>query len=226
MNKIIIFGFPHCGTSILKSIIGHCEEVKEIYHEVKFIPDIMVSKGHKYTLCKWPFVIPFKQHMYHDYAKIMIIRNPVYVFSSLNRRFDYKIPDNHSFDKFLEAIRVYDSIVSKNYDTYKIIYKDLFEDDYAEVKNILNNLGIKHNDSIFRQKLFKNRIVRQNNQYLEYKDIKNVPDPKNHEEYRTFQINQEFKNFNEKAHIELTKNQIKKIKESEIIQKYFDLDMI
>ena len=30
MNKIIIFGFPHCGTTILKSIIGHIDEVQEI----------------------------------------------------------------------------------------------------------------------------------------------------------------------------------------------------
>ena len=32
-QKIIIFGFPHTGTSILKSIIGHCENVEEIINE-------------------------------------------------------------------------------------------------------------------------------------------------------------------------------------------------
>ena len=37
MNKIIIFGFPHCGTTILKSIIGHIDEVQEIIHECSYI---------------------------------------------------------------------------------------------------------------------------------------------------------------------------------------------
>ena len=30
-KKIIICGYSHCGTSILKSIIGHIEEVEEIF---------------------------------------------------------------------------------------------------------------------------------------------------------------------------------------------------
>ena len=34
MRKILIFGFPHCGTSIVKSIIGHIKNVEEIYQEV------------------------------------------------------------------------------------------------------------------------------------------------------------------------------------------------
>ena len=29
----MIIGFPHCGTSILKSIIGHTDNVEEIYLE-------------------------------------------------------------------------------------------------------------------------------------------------------------------------------------------------
>lgn len=226
MNKIIIFGFPHCGTSIFKSILGHCKEIKEIYHEVKEIPDKIVSKKHKYTLCKWPFVIPFKHEKYKDYAKIMIIRNPVYVFSSLNRRFNYKIPENHQIHKFLEAMNVFDRIVSGENDTYKIVYEDLFDNDYASIKNIFTKLGIKHDDTIFQQSLFSNKIILQGKNYLEYKKNKDNIDPKNHAEYRTFQINQEFTNFNKKTHVELTKNQIQQIKESEIIQKYFETDMI
>ena len=36
-QKILICGFPHCGTSILKSIIGHIEEVEEIFNETNII---------------------------------------------------------------------------------------------------------------------------------------------------------------------------------------------
>ena len=36
-QKILICGFPNCGTSILKSIIGHIEDVEEIYNEIRVI---------------------------------------------------------------------------------------------------------------------------------------------------------------------------------------------
>ena len=51
-KKIIIFGFPHCGTSILKSIICHIDNVEEIYGETDYIN----KKTNKlFTLCKYPF---------------------------------------------------------------------------------------------------------------------------------------------------------------------------
>ena len=33
MNKILICGFPHSGTTILKCIIGHIKDVEEIIDE-------------------------------------------------------------------------------------------------------------------------------------------------------------------------------------------------
>ena len=52
-KKIIIIGFPHCGTSILKSIIGHIDDVEEIYNETNIIKEIQTDK--KFILCKFPF---------------------------------------------------------------------------------------------------------------------------------------------------------------------------
>lgn len=37
-KKIIVFGFPHSGTSILKSIIGHVETVEEIVEGSPYPP--------------------------------------------------------------------------------------------------------------------------------------------------------------------------------------------
>ena len=37
VKKIIVFGFAHSGTTILKSIIGHIEQVEEIHNEQKII---------------------------------------------------------------------------------------------------------------------------------------------------------------------------------------------
>ena len=43
MNKIIIFGFPHYGTTILKSIIGHIDEVQEIIPECSYIDSSILA---------------------------------------------------------------------------------------------------------------------------------------------------------------------------------------
>ena len=54
-QKILISGFSHCGTSILKSIIGHIEDVEEIINESD---DIGKSSNKKYILCKCPQARP------------------------------------------------------------------------------------------------------------------------------------------------------------------------
>ena len=33
MKKILIIGFPHCGTTILRCILGKCTNVKEQFYE-------------------------------------------------------------------------------------------------------------------------------------------------------------------------------------------------
>ena len=52
-KKVIIFGFPHCGTSIIKSIIGHIEDVYEIIDETHYIDDKTfddIKSKYKYIL--------------------------------------------------------------------------------------------------------------------------------------------------------------------------------
>ena len=87
MQKILICGFPHCGTSILKSIIGHCDDVEEIYNETH---KICKDTKKQFILAKCPFTLDsFFNKECEDYIKIFIIRNPLFVFSSLNKRFKY-----------------------------------------------------------------------------------------------------------------------------------------
>ena len=65
VQKIIICGFPHCGTSIVKSIIGHIDSVEEIIHETVYI-DIETDK--EFILCKCPFTFEnFFEKEYDDY---------------------------------------------------------------------------------------------------------------------------------------------------------------
>ena len=47
VKKILISGFSHCGTTILRSIIGHIENVYEIIEERDYISenDILVCEN-------------------------------------------------------------------------------------------------------------------------------------------------------------------------------------
>ena len=104
-QKIIIFGFPHSGTSILKSLIGHIDDVDEIYQESNIINQFT---NKKFILCKHPFTeSSFFNKDYKDYIKIFIIRNPLFVFSSLNKRYNYKILSCVSIDNYINTIKYF-----------------------------------------------------------------------------------------------------------------------
>jgi len=47
----MIFGFPRCGTTILRNIIGHCDDVFQIVKETDKIDTISHNK--KFGLCKF-----------------------------------------------------------------------------------------------------------------------------------------------------------------------------
>jgi len=199
-KKILICGFPHCGTSILKSIIGHSEDVEEIKRETM---KINKTTNKKFILGKCPFTFrKFFTDEYNDYIKIFIIRNPLFVFSSLNKRFKYKIPNNHNFNKYLNTIKMF--IKYKNNpekDIYTIKYEDLFEKDYSKIKEILNNIGIKFDDSIFDNTKYTNVII------PGVKLLNEKPKNIQHGKYRTWQINQPFISNNDISKLDLSYNQ-------------------
>ena len=69
-QKILICGFPHCGTTILRTIIGHIEDVKEIITETPYINE---TSNKKFILCKFPFTHDeFFGEDYKDYIKIIL----------------------------------------------------------------------------------------------------------------------------------------------------------
>jgi hypothetical protein len=90
MKKLMVTGFPHCGTTILKSVIGHCDNVKELVHETAIICEEDMNSDHEFILCKWPWAREntFRDKKFNDYIKIFIIRNPLWIYSSLNKRCD------------------------------------------------------------------------------------------------------------------------------------------
>jgi hypothetical protein len=209
-KKIIIFGFPHCGTSILRCIIGHIDNVYEIVDETEKIDDNNIDYiNYNFVLCKWPYLINENKLIteYSDYIKIFIIRNPLYVFSSLNKRGEYeKLDENHSIDKYIDTIKQFNNFKNtKNINNLFLIkYEDMFDNNYKNLKYIFDEIGFNYNDDIFDNLKYRNKVQFQNN--LTIPEI--IPYPYNDNvKYRLFQINQKFKNNNDNNKIDLTKEQ-------------------
>jgi hypothetical protein len=225
IKKILIIGFPHNGTSILKSIIGHIENIYEFIKETDWIPDSKINedydkkKNYHYYLCKIPFTNElYFTDKYEDYIKIFILRNPIYCFSSINNRFNYNIPSNTDIDSYIEVLKLFDKYNNNTYkNIYCILYKDLFDNNYYKFKKILDKIGLTYDDTIFNNEKYKNYILTKN-------IPTNKPNFKDHDNYRTYQINQKFQNFNNYSIINLTDNQILTILENKtLITKYFDI---
>ena len=219
-QKILICGFPHCGTSILKSIIGHIEDVDEIYNETNVINK---NSNKKFILGKCPDTKDsFFGEKYKDYIKIFIIRNPLFVFSSLNKRFNYRIPNHINFTRYVNILKKfikYKTEPEKN--IYTITYEDLFKNNYYEFKKILNAIGFKYEDSIFDNNQYTNIII------TGTKLVNHRPKNTNHESYRTWQINQPFKLNNDVSKIDLNENQIEEIVNNPyVLQIYPDIKSV
>jgi hypothetical protein len=219
--KILICGHAHCGTSILKSIIGHIEDVEEIVNECSYINK---STDKKYILCKKPNARPeFFDKKYDDYIKIFIIRNPLFVFSSINKRFGhYKLAKNLSIEGYVNILKMF--IKFKNNpekNIYTIRYEDLFQNNYQELKKILDDIGFQYDDNIFDNSKYTNSIIKG------VKLVNKKPENKRHGFYRTWQINQPFVSNNDISKIDLSNDQKKKIINNPyILQVYPDINSV
>jgi hypothetical protein len=213
-KKIIVFGFPHCGTTILRSIIGHTYNVYEIVDETSCIDDNNKDYiNYDFVLCKMPYLINKCTLItkYSEYIKIFIVRNPLYVFSSLNMRFENKIlPDKHKINNYIETVKEFnyfkDTEIIDN--LFLIKYEDMFEDNYKNLKCMFDKIGFKYNIDVFDNSKYKNKVQFGKNLEIPNENPHNI----NHTEYRLFQINQKFENNNDSNKIYLTEEQCKILK--------------
>lgn len=224
MKKILITGFSHCGTTILRAIMGNIEEIHEIVDESLIIPydEVMNAekKKKKYILIKYPQItscLPIER--YKDYEIIFIIRDPYYVYSSINKRkIDYRI--HHDINKYEKTAQLFIKY-SNNSDLYKNIhtikYEEIFENNFEKLKIIFNKIGLNYDDTIFNN---ENKCKKSHSHIL-YTNIKEKPDNREHEKYRTWQINQPFMYNDNLSKIDLTKEQIDKLNKSKIIHKLY-----
>ena len=226
LKKIIIVGFPHSGTTILRNIISHIDDVFEIIKERKLITEIPVEcKDKNYILCKYPYLLNIKDKLYEEYIKIFIIRNPLFVFSSLNERFNYKLNANHSIETYIKVVNQFVEYKNdKIDDLYLIRYEDMFENNFERLRNIFNSIGFKYTDDIFDNQKYKNK----NNLILDSYIIP-IEKPTNlkHNEYRLYQINQPIVDNNDYTKINLLESQIDAFTNNDnIMQIYPDIKSI
>jgi hypothetical protein len=231
-KRILIIGFPHCGTTILKSIIGHINDVEEIIPEVSKIDYInentyklsnkqFITTQKKYILAKWPFINDdFFGPEYEDYIRIFIIRNPIYVYSSLNRRFEGRADTHHNKSKYEKTCQKFiEYRTNPVKDIYTIKYEEIFEDEnYTHLCQMLNDIGFLYDMQIFNNSLYINRHTMK---ISVEKTPKNYDPKMDHEMYRTYQINQPFTNNNDDTKLCLLKDDIAFFKASSIIRELY-----
>ena len=219
INTIVIYGFAHCGTTILKEIVGnipsvHKEPSGESLQPSEHLLASALKEDKRHVLIKHTHYTarnrpePFLPDLKGEHKTIFITRNPYYVFSSLNRRFPYGIPNDHSFalyervaNKFLETK------INKTKNLYHIKYEDMFTNDYENLKRILDNLELKYSSNIFDK--------RAENQYQSAP----LPSGTHHQKFRDWQVSQPFLNMNSPSKLNLTFEQKRIISQSDIVTK-------
>ena len=216
-QKILITGFPHTGTSILKSKMGECKNLYEIPIEYFSVmpKDLHNAKDKNFVLVKSP-VIPIEiranklenlinaKKEYSDYILIFVIRNPWNVFTSiikqgvnpLNKLEPNQGPEYFiKVDEYLAVAKFFLDVSSGDYkNMYSIRYEDFFPNDFQNLKQLFDSIGLKYSNDIFTTRS-KDYIHAPNVNYNNI-DSTNVSYTKDRLELRTWQINQPFQNMN------------------------------
>ncbi len=252
MRVILITGFPHSGTTIMQKILAKSKQIelfsgkdeskieivgemdnryfthkiRELYQkqrddiEYAEIMDLKEPTYPDFVLAKDPmFHKLFLEGDYKDYIKIFMIRNPIFVFSSLNKRFDYDIPAEQGVQKYIDTVQSFNDLRENPIENvYTIRYEDCFEKNFENLTNILKGIGIETNDAIFEIGEMKG----------DSEDNKVIPSSMRegleHTEYRTWQINQPFRNMNDYNKLDLKWEQINHLLDNqEVLKAYPEL---
>ena len=140
---------------------------------------------------KWPF---FAEEMVHrkDCHKIFIMRNPIWVMSSINKRFNYKPQQDHTLNDYIQTLELFKKYKENPIDgLHLILYEDIFENNFEKLKEILDLMNLKYSNEIFDNSQYNNIINKDR-----YVHIPTEPYHINQGEFRNWQINQKFENNN------------------------------
>ena len=70
-----------------------------------------------------------------------MIRNPLFVFSSLNKRFNYDIPESQGIQKYIDTVESFNDLRENPIENvYTIRYEDCFENNFENPINMPDTL--------------------------------------------------------------------------------------
>ncbi len=235
-KKILITGYPHTGTTILKSKLGECSNLHEVVNECDYIHERLIydSGDKEFILVKSPVLpLELRKHKlnlnvyspeaaYYGYSIILTNRNPWNLFTSIIKRGYDPLSrcTNHMDSKYYHTIEEYlvmcemflDALDNKYPNVYPIKYEDFFDNDGQNIKHIMSSIGLVYNDNIFKTKTKEYKIDGR----------LHVPSEKPsditfNELYRNWQVNQPFQNMNSEVDIPEELNKI--LTKSDIIKR-------
>lgn len=214
-QKILLFGFPHTGTTIFRNIMGHIEDVDEMLCESR---TAFKATDKPFIVVKYPFTWDqFFRDEYKDYIKIFVVRNPLWVFSSLNKRFSNNIPADHNMWSYFAVLNNFVKYKENPIpNTYLIRYEDMFDDNYAAMRSIFDQIGLTYTDRIFNNTEFTN-IAQSTSGAIPVEE----PEHTNHNMYRAYQVNQPFVNNNTMDKLSLNNAQKHTFKTHPLVQKIY-----
>ena len=220
MQKIIVIGFQHCGTSILKCKLGGCKDAIDFPTEILTLPSSF--NNNKIVVIKWPWIPDSIKSAkfnlentveYKDYKVVFIIRDPKYCLSSLKKRGKNIISDNSCNIRLYHETAEWFLKLQKQPmpNVFTVKYEELFCEEkwkllLLQLSLFDNNNNNNNNDSKF------NQIVK-----TIKKSPAKEPDRKDHDSFRTWQINQPFNNMNDDSNIVLTEKEIDLINSNPVV---------
>jgi len=237
-TKILVTGFPHTGTSILKSKLGECSNLYEVPFETPFVrpEDIHYSGDKENILIKYPMLpidiraggIAYTRHpdsRYYEYTIIMVIRNPWNVYTGMvkagsnplnNLKVDSGSNDYYSkVEEYEVSAELFRQARGNNFpNIHAIRYEDFFPNNFEKLRELMDKLNLEYTEEIFTNRT-KDYIHWPGKEYANIKDGEDYKSDRY--AYRTWQINQPFQNMN--GHIDIPEELSERLENSEIIKK-------
>lgn len=173
-KSVFVFGFPHSGTTILRTLIGRCGGIKEVVDETTRPPD----ESQRYVF-KWPYAEETFCHR-EEYHMVFILRNPLFAFSSILRRFPAReLPPGHSVEDWERAAELF--IRKRGSRVMTILYEDMFLSSHKLLRTLIQGLGLKFEEHIL----------------YGIEQTRPAPSPsREHSSYRYWQVSQAFRCMN------------------------------
>lgn len=194
MNKILIYGFPHTGTSILKKLIGNSPDVYKVIEETKFIPEIdNITQNNILIKYAGGTQLPFDFHetKYGDFKIILVIKNPYDAFASIMKRFNNFKFKGCTINDWIHYGALFLKFQENPHPrVFTVKYEDFFKDNFLKIKEVFNFLNLDYDEE---------QII-YNKKPAFISEEKTIPEKEpnrfgeSHVYFRTWQINQPFKN--------------------------------